>query len=49
MDVLDEVVRQLRDDLLNQLFARLSTSASLSVELVDGNEMDPVGFPNSAE
>ncbi|KAJ7746085.1 hypothetical protein B0H14DRAFT_3514389 [Mycena olivaceomarginata] len=43
-DVLDEVVRQLGDDLLNELFARLSTSASLPAESVDGDETDPAGF-----
>jgi hypothetical protein len=48
-DVLDEVVRQLRDDLLDELFARLSTSASLPAELVDGDEMEPAGFPCPAE
>jgi hypothetical protein len=35
-DVLDEVVRQLGDDLLDKLFARLSTSASLPAKSVDG-------------
>jgi hypothetical protein len=49
MDVLDEVVHQLGDDLLDELFARLSTSASLLAESVDGDEMDPAGFPHSAE
>jgi hypothetical protein len=48
-DVLDEVVRQLGDDLLEELFARLSTSASLPAESVDGEEMEPVGFPRPAE
>jgi hypothetical protein len=48
-DVLNEVVRQLGDDLLDKLFARLSTSASLPAELVDGDEMEPVGFPCPAE
>jgi hypothetical protein len=48
-DVLDEVVRQLRDDLLDELFARLSTSASLPAESVDGDEMEPAGFPRPAE
>jgi hypothetical protein len=48
-DVLDEVVRQLGDDLLDELFVRLSTSASLPAESVDRDEMDPTGFPHSAE
>jgi hypothetical protein len=48
-DVLDEVVRQLGDDLLDKLFACLSTSASLPAESVDGDETDPAGFPHSAE
>jgi hypothetical protein len=48
-DVLDEVIRQLGDDLLEELFARLSTSASLPAESVDGDEMKPVGFPRPAE
>ncbi|KAJ7787038.1 hypothetical protein B0H14DRAFT_3505998 [Mycena olivaceomarginata] len=47
--VLDEVVRQLGDDLLDELFARLSTSASHPAESVDGGETDPAGFPHSAE
>jgi hypothetical protein len=46
MDVLDEVVRQLGDDLLDELFAHLSTSASLPAESVDGDETDPAGFPH---
>jgi hypothetical protein len=48
-DVLDEVVRQLGDDLLDELFAWLSTSASLPAESVDGDEMEPAGFPRPAE
>jgi hypothetical protein len=48
-DILDEVVRQLGDDLLNELFARLSTSASLPAESADGDEMEPAGFPRPAE
>jgi hypothetical protein len=48
-DVLDEVVRQLGDDLLDELFARLSTSASLPAESADGDEMEPAGFPRPAE
>jgi hypothetical protein len=48
-DVLDEVVHQLGDNLLNELFARLSTSPSLPAESVDGDETDPAGFPHSAE
>jgi hypothetical protein len=47
-DILDEVVRQLGDD-LDELFARLSTSASLPAESVDGDETDPAGFSHSAE
>jgi hypothetical protein len=48
-DVLGEVVRQLGDDLLDELFARLSTSASLPAESVDGDEMELAGFPRPAE
>jgi hypothetical protein len=48
-DVLDEVMRQLGDNLLEELFARLSTSASLPAESVDRDEMEPVGFPRPAE
>jgi hypothetical protein len=48
-DVLNEVVCQLGDDLLDELFAHLSSSASLPAESVDGDETDPVGFPHSAE
>jgi hypothetical protein len=48
-DVLDEVVRQLGDDLLNELFAWLSTSASLLAESMDGDEMEPAGSPRPAE
>jgi hypothetical protein len=48
-DVLDEVVRQLGDDLLDKLFAWLSTSASLPAESVDGDEIEPAGFPRPAE
>jgi hypothetical protein len=48
-DVLDEVVPQLGDNLLNKLFVRLSTSASLPAESVDGDEMEPAGFPCPAE
>jgi hypothetical protein len=44
-DVLDEVIRQLGDDLLDELFACLSRSASLPAESVDGDETDLVGFP----
>jgi hypothetical protein len=47
-DVLDEVVRQLGNDLLGELFARLSTTASLPDELADG-DADLAGFPSSAE
>jgi hypothetical protein len=35
--------------LLEELFARLSTSASLPAESVDGDETEPVGFPHPAE
>jgi hypothetical protein len=45
VDVLDEVVRQLGNDLLDELFARLSTSASLLAESADGDGMEPAGFP----
>jgi hypothetical protein len=48
-DVLDEVVRQLGDDLLDELFAWLSTSASLPAKSVDGDEMKSAGFPRLAE
>jgi hypothetical protein len=49
VDVLDEVVRQLGDDRLDELFAQLSTSASLPAESVDGDEMELAGFPRPAE
>jgi hypothetical protein len=49
MDILNEVVCQLGDDLLDELFARISTSASLPAESVDGDETEPAGFPHSAE
>jgi hypothetical protein len=49
MDVLDEVVRQLGDDLLDKLFSHLSTSASLPAKPVDGDKTDLAGFPHSAE
>jgi hypothetical protein len=42
-DILDEVVRQLRDDLLDELSARLATSTSLADEDTDS------GFPPLAE
>jgi hypothetical protein len=48
-DILGKVVRQLGDNLLNELFARLSTSASLPAESVDRDEMEPAGFPRLAE
>jgi hypothetical protein len=48
-DVLDEVVRQLGDDLLDELFARLSTSTLILAESVDGDEMELTGFPRPAE
>jgi hypothetical protein len=48
-DVLDKVIRQLGDDLLDELFARLSTSASLPAKSADGDEMEPAGFPCLAE
>jgi hypothetical protein len=47
-DVLDEVVRQLGDNLLNELFARLATTASLPAESTD-EDADPTGFPSLAE
>jgi hypothetical protein len=46
-DVLDEVICQLGDDLLDELFAHLATSASLPAESAD-EDTDP-GFPPSAE
>jgi hypothetical protein len=48
MDILDEVIRQLGDDLLDKLFAHLSTTALLPAEL-DDREMEPAGFPSLAE
>jgi hypothetical protein len=48
MDVLDKVIRQLGDDLRDELFTRLSTTASLLAELID-RDMDPTGFPSPAE
>jgi hypothetical protein len=48
-DILDEDVRQLGDDLLDELFAWLSTSASLPAKLADGDEMELAGFPRPAE
>jgi hypothetical protein len=47
-DVLDEIVRQLGDDLLGELFARVATIASLPDESAD-EDVDPAGFPTSAE
>jgi hypothetical protein len=47
--ILDEVVRQLGDDLLDKLFAQLSSSALLPAESVDRDEMEPAGFPHLAE
>jgi hypothetical protein len=47
-DVLDEVVHQLGDDLLEELFAQLTTTASLPDEPA-GEDTDPAGFPLSAE
>jgi hypothetical protein len=47
-DILDEVVRQLGDNLLGKLFARVATTASLPDK--SGNEdADPAGFPTPAE
>jgi hypothetical protein len=48
-DVLNKVVHQLRDDLLDELFAPLSTSALLPAKSVDGDETDQTGFSHSAE
>jgi hypothetical protein len=48
MDVLNKVVRQLEDDLLDELFPCLVTSASLPAESAD-KDADPAGFPFSAE
>jgi len=47
-DILDEVVRQLGDDLLGELFARLSTTAGLPAE-PDAGDAEPEGFPDLAE
>jgi hypothetical protein len=47
-DILDEVVRQLGDDLLKELFARLTTTTSLPDESA-GEDTDPAGFPLLAE
>jgi hypothetical protein len=47
-DVLNEVVRQLGEDLLNELFAYLATTASLPTESAD-EDADPAGFPSPAE
>jgi hypothetical protein len=43
-DVLDEVVRQLGNDLLDELFAGVATTASLPDESGNDNA-DPAGFP----
>jgi hypothetical protein len=47
-DVLDEVICQLGDDLLDELFTRLATSTSLPAESAD-EDADPMGFLSSAE
>jgi hypothetical protein len=47
-DVLDEVVRQLGDNLFDELFTHLSTTASLPVELIN-EDADLIGFPSPAE
>jgi hypothetical protein len=46
-DILDEVVRRLGDNLLDELFTRLATSASLPAKSAD-EDVDP-GFPPLAE
>jgi hypothetical protein len=48
MDVLDEVIRQLGDNLHNELFACLATTASLPAESIN-EDVDLVGFPSPAE
>jgi hypothetical protein len=47
-DVLDKVVCQLGDDLLDELFACLATTASLPVESIN-EDANPVGFLSPAE
>jgi hypothetical protein len=47
-DILNKVVRQLGDDLLDELFAHLSTSTSLPAESAD-EDTDPAGFHPMAE
>jgi hypothetical protein len=47
-DILDEVIRQLGDDLLSELFVHVVTTASLPDESGD-KDPDPAGFPLSAE
>jgi hypothetical protein len=48
MDVLDEVVRQLRHDLLSELFACVATTASLPDESGD-EDVDLAGFLTPAK
>jgi hypothetical protein len=48
MDILDEVVRQLGDNLLDELFAHLATTASLLAESID-EDVDLAGFPSPAK
>jgi hypothetical protein len=47
-DILDKVVHQLGDNLLDKLFAHLSTTTSLSSELIN-EDADAMGFPSAAE
>jgi hypothetical protein len=47
-DVLDEVIHQLGDNILNELFNRLATTTSLPVESTD-EDADPTGFPSPAK
>jgi hypothetical protein len=46
--ILDDIVHQLGDDLLDELFACLSTITLLPAEFID-IEMDPMGFPSPAK
>jgi hypothetical protein len=48
MDILNEVICQLGDDLLDELFTRLATTASPPAESTD-EDADLTGFPSLAK
>jgi hypothetical protein len=47
-NILDNVVHQLGDDLLNELFTCLATAASLPAESID-EDVGPAGFLSLAK